>query len=251
MVARRYAYDEVADRLREEILAGRLTVGQRLPTEPELCAQFGVSRSTIREALRTLSSQRMVTTTRGVTGGSAVARLGHEDVTEMLRDSIMLLSQAEGTTVAELLETRELLEIPAARLAAKRRSDDHIERLRATIPADVTGIAPQQMFEVNRSFHDVLLEAAGNRMLAVVTEPTFSVMQQRFIRGRADIGFWNRVMREHRAILRAVERGDEERAAYEMNRHLKHLRKTYEAIDVAAVRPLRRSRSASQRPRKE
>lgn len=238
MVTPRVAYLEVASRLREQILAGELNAGDRLPTEAELCESFGVSRSTIREALRILSSQRLLTTTRGVRGGSSVTQIGHADVTEMLLDSIVLLTNSEGATVAELIEARELLEVPAARLAAGRRSEEQLDRLRRTIPSTLVGVDPGQIFEVNRSFHDVLLEAAGNRLLRVVTQPLFTVMQTRFLRDRAGQPFWTRVMREHAAILDAVEAGDAERAGAQMADHLVHLRSTYEAIDSHATGPV-------------
>lgn len=231
VAAPRVAYLEVANRLRDQILAGELSAGDRLPTEAELCERFGVSRSTIREALRMLSSQRLVTTSRGVGGGSSVAAIRHDDVTEMLRDSIVLLGHTQGATVAELLEARELLEVPAARLAAARRSEEQLERLRASLPRSLKSVDIRQIFEVNRSFHDILLESAGNRLLRVVTEPLFSVMQTRFLRDRAGLDFWERVMREHATILEAVEAGDPERAGREMAHHLVHLRATYESID--------------------
>ena len=227
----RVAYLQVASQLREQILAGELPAGDRLPTEAELCQRFGVSRSTIREALRMLSSQRLVATRRGVGGGSSVAQLRHDDVTDMLRESIELLANTEGATVAELIEARELLEVPAARLAASRRSDQQLERLRASLPASLQSVDMRKIFEVNRSFHDILLEASGNRLLRVVTEPIFTVLQTRFLRDRAGTEFWERVMREHASILEAVERGDPERAGQEMEHHLVHLRSTYEAID--------------------
>ena len=227
----RVAYLEVANTLRDQILAGELSAGDRLPTEAELCEHFGVSRSTIREALRMLSSQRLVATRRGVGGGSSVAQIRHDDVTDMLRDSIELLALTEGATVAELIEARELLEVPAARLAAARRSEKQLERLRASLPGSLETVDLGRIFEVNRSFHDILLEASGNRLLRVVTEPLFSVMQTRFLRDRAGVAFWQRVMREHATILEAVEQRDAERAGREMENHLVHLRSTYEAID--------------------
>jgi len=232
----RVAYLEVANRLREQILAGHLSAGDRLPTEAELCDRFGVSRSTIREALRMLSSQRLVKTSRGVGGGSSVAHIRHDDVTDLLRDSIVLLTQTEGASVGELLEVRELLEVPAARLAAVRRSEVQLTRLRATIPHSLDDVDLRLIFEVNRSFHDVLLESAGNRLLRVVTEPLFTVMQTRFLRDRASIEFWHQVMREHASILEAIEAGDPEQAGHQMEDHLIHLRATYEAIDAHVER---------------
>lgn len=228
----RLAYLEVANRLRDRILEGRITVGSRLPSEPELCEEFGVSRSTIREALRMLSSQKLVRTSRGVGGGSSVARLEIGDVTDMLRDSILHFSNVEGCTVEELLEAREFLEVPAARLAAKRHAEIDIAHLRESIPDDLEEVMIDRIYEVNRAFHESLLDAAGNRLLHVVTKPLFTVMQTRFLRGKATIEFWQQVMKDHSRILLAVEAGDENLAGQEMTEHLIHLRVTYEAIDT-------------------
>src|SRR5437763_8736872 len=87
---------EVANRLRDQSLAGDLVAGDRLPTEAELCERFEVSRSTMREALRMLASRGLVTIKRGVGGGTSVAHIRHEDATRMLRESMLLLAHAEG-----------------------------------------------------------------------------------------------------------------------------------------------------------
>ena len=117
-------------------------------------------------------------------------------------------------------------------VAAARRTPEQLERLRETIPASLDKVDPGRIFEVNRSFHDVILDMTGNRLLHVVTEPLFSVMQTRFLRDRANRAFWGEVMADHAAILDAVADGDAERAGSEMAAHLAHLRTTYEAIDV-------------------
>src|SRR5580700_10851489 len=96
------AYQMVAEALRQEILTGRLRVGDRLPSEGELGERFKVSRSTVREALRMLSSQRMISTTRGQGGGTTVAPIGATDVTEMLIDGIHLLAMGDHANVHEL-----------------------------------------------------------------------------------------------------------------------------------------------------
>src|SRR5690349_832064 len=103
------------------VLSGRPRDG-RLPSETELSIKFGVSRSTVREAIRTLASQGLVYTVRGVNGGLRVARPKPTDVSDLLSANLTLLTLSDGCSVAELLEARELLEIPAAKLAATRRS---------------------------------------------------------------------------------------------------------------------------------
>jgi DNA-binding FadR family transcriptional regulator len=235
MAASRLAYREVADRLREQILDGQFHAGERLPSEAELCGLYGVSRSTVREALRMLSSQRLVKTSRGVGGGSQVARLEPGDVMELLHDGICMLARSDQATVAELLEARDLLEIPAARLAALRGTPEQLERLRETIPATTGDIEHDRIFEVNRGFHEVLLEMAGNRLIQVVTEPLFSVMQVRYLRDMAGPVYWEDVLADHQTILGAVAAGDGGGAARAMADHLAHMRLTYETLDSDGV----------------
>src|SRR3954468_11719481 len=89
------AYQQVADQLRALIISGELVAGDRLPPEGELGASFGVSRSTVREALRSLASQGLIETTRGTTGGTFVTRIKPAAVTSYLETSIGLMSGTE------------------------------------------------------------------------------------------------------------------------------------------------------------
>jgi GntR family transcriptional regulator, transcriptional repressor for pyruvate dehydrogenase complex len=120
------AYQMLADELRADITSGRLRAGERLPPEPELCVKTGVSRSTVREALRLLASQHLIVTTRGVTGGSFVAHPDAEQLSEALSTGLTLLNNAAAIGFTDLLEVRRALEIPAAGLAAIRRSEAHL-----------------------------------------------------------------------------------------------------------------------------
>jgi DNA-binding FadR family transcriptional regulator len=224
------AYRLVANELRRRILAGEIVPGERLPVEVELADSFGVSRSTLREALRTLSSQHLVHTSRGVTGGTFVAQPAPALIASSLATGLGFLSGTEELTVADLLEARELLEVPAASLAAHRRTDAQLEGLMAvTSSAANTDRGP--IFESNRSFHALVLQASNNRLLEVMTRPVFEVLQTRFLRDQAPASFWKRVNREHRAITEAIGEGNADRAAAEMKTHLEHLRQTYQRID--------------------
>ncbi len=229
------AYERLADRLRDQILSGHLRAGDQLPVEPELCAQYGVSRGTAREALRVLSSQKLVITTRGVAGGTFVNRPGPEHVQSMLKTALAMMSSAGGVgTVDNLLEVRQMLEVPAAALAAERRTDEHLADLRSSLfdPRHVDGPA---LFPTNRNFHIVVLEAAGNPMLAAVTAPIFLVLQERFARDQAADRFWRQVDKDHRTILSLIEARDAEGARQAQAEHLMHLRNTYVRIDRDAA----------------
>src|SRR5438094_8326155 len=106
MPGRSPAYQQLADELREQITSGRLRPGERLPPEPELCVRTGVSRSTVREALRLLASQHLIVTTRGVTGGSFVAHPDAGQLADGLATGISLLTATAGVGLADLLELR-------------------------------------------------------------------------------------------------------------------------------------------------
>lgn len=228
------AYQKVADELRALILSGELSPGSRLPSEPELSARYGVGRSTVREALRVLSSESLISTSRGIAGGSFVVPPDREQVTSYLERSLNMLSVANLVTVDELLAAREMLEVPAARLAAEKRSEGQLDRMRSCLPASRGERDMAHQFEGNLQFHLSILEASGNRLMEVMTRPLFTVMRTRFLRDAAPKRFWKVVESDHQKILEAIESSDPHMAAEEMRSHLGHLRSTYERIDQAA-----------------
>src|SRR3954468_6411786 len=173
------AYRQVADQLRAQVLTGALAPGERLPNENELSVMFGVGRSTVREALRVLSSQHMVVTSRGVSGGSFVAHPDPDNISEFLVASLGLMSGSEAVSFRELLDVRELFEVPAAGLAARNRNAEQLKRLQTMVASDHPSDRPELWVEANVDFHLRLLEAGGNRLLAMMTAPIFTVLQAR------------------------------------------------------------------------
>jgi GntR family transcriptional repressor for pyruvate dehydrogenase complex len=229
----RPAYEQVAEQLRALVLSGTVAPGDRLPVEGDLSAEFGVSRSTIREAIRLLSSQSLVHTVRGPAGGTFVSAADPESLREYLETSIGLLSGNDGISAAHLLEVRDILEVPAARLAAVRRSEDDLVLMRATIERERGQRDRGERFEQNQQFHAQILVAANNPLLAVVTDPVYSVIQTRFLKDE-ERPFYTRVNDEHTEILGHIERGDGEGAAQAMAAHLAQLRGVYGAAAPAA-----------------
>ena len=156
------AYELVAERLRAEILEGARPPGMRFSNELDLAEEHGVSRATVREALRLLGAENLIRTTKGAGGGSFVTVPSASDVSESLRSGLGRLASAEHVTLDELLEARALLEVPAAQLAARRRADDDMARLRESIPGDPLRLGADEQFIYNRDFHTVVIEACGN-----------------------------------------------------------------------------------------
>jgi DNA-binding FadR family transcriptional regulator len=232
----RKGYEQVADQLRELILSGQLEQGARLPNETVLAAEFGVSRATVREALRLLAAQNLIRTAKGAGGGSYVTLPTVDHISEFLRANIGLLSDARDLTLDELIEARALLEVPAARLAARRRRAEDVERLRAAIPTDAPRLDTQSEFVRNAEFHTILIECCGNRLLYIAAQPLFSALQTSLARSRLGRRFHQGVHAQHALISEAIDAGDEDGSAAEMAQHLEFLVPFYEK----AWRDLRR-----------
>ena len=224
----RKAYEQVADQLRGLIMSGEIAPAQRLPNEAALAAQFGVSRPTIREALRELSAMSLIRTTRGANGGSFVTVPSAAHISDFLSANFSLLSQSEHVSLDDLLEARELLEVPAARLAAQRRTDGDLDKLRAAIPGRSPDIGTEDQFIYNKDFHTALVLASGNTLLSICAQPVFSVLQTNLKRSRLGRSFHRRVTDDHRALVASVEAGDPQAAAEQMHEHLAFLHSLYE-----------------------
>jgi DNA-binding FadR family transcriptional regulator len=234
----RKSYEQVADQLRTLIVSGRLPQGGRLPPETQLARELGVSRATVREALRLLDAQGLVRTAKGQTGGSYVTLPTVDHISESLSSNITLLADARDLTLEELIEVRELLEVPAARLAARRRRDGDAERLRATIPLDRPPLDTQSEFVHNRDFHATLIECCDNRLLQIAAQPVFSALQTSLSRSGLPRVFHRSIHAHHGRIVEAVEAADEDAAAREMHDHLAFLVPYYEKAWKAARLPL-------------
>lgn len=223
----RPAYQQVADQLLDLILSGQLTAGDRLPAEAELAASFGVSRSTVREALRSLASRDLLKTTRGTTGGTFVRKVEVGQVREYLEMSIGLMWGADEITVIEMLEAREVLEVPAARMAAERREDQHVDQLWEAIEREQRSRGRGVKFREHRNFHGVIVQAAGNGLLEVMTEPVFRVLQTKFLDPQVPASFWAVVDDDHRLITEAIREQDPAAAGQALQEHLTRLREVY------------------------
>jgi GntR family transcriptional repressor for pyruvate dehydrogenase complex len=224
------AYEQIADRLRELILTGALHHGVRLPTETTLAAEFGVSRATVREAVRMLGAQGLVVATKGARGGTYVTRPSLDFASRLLQANVALLAELDDITLQELLEARRLIEVPAARLAARRRSEDDLARLVGSIPDDAREQGATHRFSVNAGFHTNLMAASGNALLEVAALPVFTVLQTSLARSGLGASFARRIDADHREITDAIARADEDGAGEAMDAHLTYLQPHYRRV---------------------
>jgi DNA-binding FadR family transcriptional regulator len=164
---RREKPEQIADELRALIVNGDLAEGESLGREPDLVERFGVSRPSLREALRILEAEGLITVVRGVLGGVIV----HQPNERMTARTAALVLQARNVTLGDVHEARTMIEPAAVRVLAsspRRKSVDElrtlIERQRAVIDD------PEAFGHANARFHERLVELAGNQTLSIVGE---------------------------------------------------------------------------------
>jgi DNA-binding FadR family transcriptional regulator len=216
------AYQVLADELRADITSGRLQPGERLPPEPELCVKTGVSRSTVREALRLLASQHLIVTTRGVTGGSFVAHPDAEQLADGLSASFTLLTNSAAVGLADLLELRRVLEVPAAGLAAMRRSDEHLVELHSALfDPEVDDL--DTMLAAHTAFHTAVAKATGNPLFELVVRPLYHASYGEQVTDGLPEGYWVQIDADHRELLDFLALRDAEAASRTAARHLDYI----------------------------
>ena len=159
---------QIADELRGLIVSGKLSDGESLGHEPDLVERFGVSRPSLREALRILEAEGLITVVRGMLGG-VVAH--HPDGRLTARTAALVL-QARNVPLADVHEARSLLEPAAVRLIASKRSRRAaVAELRKLIDEQARAIDDPEVFtRANARFHDRLVALAGNQTLGIVAE---------------------------------------------------------------------------------
>ena len=160
----------IADELRTLIVNGQLSEGDSLGHEPDLVERFGVSRPSLREALRILEAEGLITVERGVKGGVIV----HEPDERMTARTAAMVLQSRNVALADVFEARAQLEPLAARaiaLASSSRRRSAVTELRSLVAREEADIDDPEAFAVaNATFHERLVALGGNQTLSIVSE---------------------------------------------------------------------------------
>jgi len=208
-------YEEIANRLRDLIAARQLAPGDRLPSERELANSLGVSRTSVRQALTTLRSIGMIDVRHG--DGAFLVHTGEEVATSLAL--AMLSSEVDHAMV---WETREAIEVHAARLAARRATDADLARMRAALDAMRSAIDHEdEGAQADAALHRAIVAAAHNPMLAQLYESIADAVDRTSAASLSIPGRPPESLRAHRAIVEAIGDRDPERAASEMTSHLR------------------------------
>lgn len=205
---------QIASAIRDAIISGQLIVDARLPSESEMADQFGVSRPTVREALKRLAAQNLIRTRRGATGGAFVNRIRFKDAyDQQITTSTLLLSMNE-VDFDTACEARYALERACTPLAAIRRTADHLATMRAEIHRQAQpGLTDQAFCASDVAFHRALVDGAGNPVLsyqlAGAVEAMQPLMNMITYSGRSRA----RIVQLHTQLADGIETHDAGRAA--------------------------------------
>lgn len=197
--------DEAITRIRSMIQSGELPPGSRLPPEPQLAAQMGLSRSGVREAVKALESARILDVRRG--DGTYVTSLAPRLLLEGLGLAVELL---QDDTLLEVMEVRRMLEPVATSVAALRMSDDDLDELRRLLD-DMRAAADdhEKLIQVDTEFHRTVIAATGNETLTSLMDGLSSrTVRARVWRGLIEGNSAHTTIEEHDAIYRALRARD-------------------------------------------
>lgn len=209
------ASGEIVEQIRKAFFGGMMP-GDRLGTETELAEQFGVSRITIRDAIRALEAQGIVTVRVGAGGGLRIA----EGDPDRYADALSIQLHLMGITWAELTEAMRAVEPSMAGLAAQNASAADIARLRELIDQAGASVGdPARFTDLALDFHLAVAGAAGNRAIRAFLRSLRSAQHLKF-EANTSPEVAERVTRMHGEILDAIAAGDSELATRRMNEHL-------------------------------
>lgn len=213
-------YEQIVQQIEESIRKGALKPGDQLPPERELAERFGVSRTAVREAVKTLREKGLVEAYSGrgtfITDGTSQA----------IRQSLdLMLKIGQPESLAPLVEVREILEPEIAALAATRIEEQHLATMRDAITTmDLARQDPEAYIEADLDFHLSLAEAAANPLILSLIDSIVGVLREQRMRIFQVDGGPDRGQFHHKRILEAVEQRNPEKARAAMRAHLRQVR---------------------------
>ncbi len=205
--------------IRESVFAGRLKPGDFLGSENDLAQQFGVSRITVRDALRSLSATGIVEIRQGAGGGARIA----EGNLDHFADALAVQFQLAGVGAEETLGAQSAIEGMAAELAAEHRTDDDLARMAAAIEQAASAVDnPVAFTEASLGFHLAVAEASHNRALDALLRALRYVVWPSENKRATEVAA--RVQKAHRTIYEKIEARDGAGARKAMSHHLESVR---------------------------
>lgn len=243
----RRAFEEICQRIREQLGAGQLKPGDKLPAERELALQLGVGRNALREALRSLEIAGIVHLRKGVKGGAFIREGNSGQMNQVMQDMLSLGS----ITVEELTEARVHIQDLVVRLASSRATRADFEALAANIERTEAMTLEGRFLdrvECSREFYRLLVAATHNQVLAMMVHSLTEILM-RFVALRVAAGGkpQPRLVEKRREFLATLRARDADRACALMHSHLESVHRLLKEQPKPAAAPASRPRAASRR----
>lgn len=212
---------EILDKIKQNIREGKLTVGDRLPSERQMAEEFGVSRTTIREALKALETMGLIQCVQG--GGNYISANFDHSMTEPLTILFML----QGGSIAHLHQVRRALEMQAAAVVPELAADADLERLRELCRHIEEEPLEESRAMLDKQLHYEIAALSGNPLINVILNAASDLIESYIADVRismlAEDPLLSTINLQHRAIVEAFARRDREQAIQAMGQHMDFL----------------------------
>ncbi|GEO87063.1 FadR/GntR family transcriptional regulator [Ciceribacter naphthalenivorans] len=214
------AFEEICTQIRHEIQSGSLSAGDKLPSERELAEQFEVSRSTVREAFRTLEMSGVLSLQKGMYGGAVVMQGDPQPITQTMQDLLSL----GGLSLEDYTEARVCLQREIIRLACERGTEEDFDAIKANI-ASLRAAGPRvsgdERTRMTQEFYDLLAKATKNRAMSVIMS-AFTVPLGYYLKQIGPDRSWD-VAASREKFLKHLRKRDVPAAVAEMTDHMQRL----------------------------
>lgn len=208
--------DDAITSIKQMILSGQVGPGEKLPREKELATRLGLSRSSLREAVRALILAGVLKTRQG--DGTYVTSLEPHQLLETMSLAVDLM---QNRILVELFEVRRMIEPAATALAAGRIDKEDLRRLEETLGRMDAAENVEELVEADDDFHRTVVGATGNAALAAFLQNLYGrTLRARIWRGLAEEGALDRTRISHRAIYGAISNRDAELARSAATMHI-------------------------------
>jgi len=208
----------IIEQVRDLITSGRLRPGDRLPSERELAQALSVSRSAVREAIRAMESLGLIEARAGE--GTFVATSAANPKGDAITNTLF----QTWDTQHKLFEVRRVIEPDLAALAARRATADQMEKLRAILEKQAAQVRQGGTgVEQDATFHYGIAEATGNEVLVRIVDNLMGLLSKTREASLQDDERRTRSLKQHRAILRAIEARDPRAAERRMRDHIQEV----------------------------
>lgn len=209
--------DQAVQQIKNEILSGRYKIGDRIPTEKDLCQQLGIGRSTVREALRMLKALGFIEVKQGK--GAFIIKT-NEDSDEKIRDWF----SKNKIELIDFIQVRMSLEPLAVRLTIERASDEeiiNIEKILEIFEDAVKSGNALDLAMMDEAFHTAIAEASGNNLLIMLNRTIVEFFREYRVRSFAVKKNIKNALEPHRKIMQAIRARNADAAVQAMVDHLK------------------------------